>query len=177
MRKHTEQTKAAGVMSRRSVRLFDAKLPTVFSASREKATHDPTRTVAGCPGNATTPVLASTIHAARANGMADRALANRRRRGKTRCAPPHAARPKGSPNASRTCNAPIRLKTNAATIDASIAVVMVGIVLSPSRAEIARIHKSVALNSTDCAVQESSKPRRRLKYLLECRVRTQPQSQ
>jgi hypothetical protein len=84
MRRQTEQINAAGVMRRRSTRLREARLAAVFNARMEKAIHVAARTVAGCQELSTTPVLASTIHAANPNGTADRALKSRSRRGKTR---------------------------------------------------------------------------------------------
>ena len=71
-------------MRRRSTRLLEARLAAVFNTRMEKAIHVAARTVAGCQGLATIPVLARTIHAAKPNGMADRALKDRSRRGSTR---------------------------------------------------------------------------------------------
>jgi len=62
----------------RSIRLFEALLPTVLNTRMAKPTHVTALTVAGFQGDVTTPVLARTIHAAKTNGATDIALASLR---------------------------------------------------------------------------------------------------
>lgn len=78
MRKQTEQTQAMGVITMRSIRLFEKMLPTVLNAKMAKPNHVPARSVAGCQGDVATPVLARTIHTAKANGTTEITLASLR---------------------------------------------------------------------------------------------------